>query len=253
MCILPGKRPSKGKRKSDDNEKPARKLKKRKVVMASVPLDTTIINIDDDSDGVPPSNPVPPNASSLSSPIFIASSSSQGSEQSTLATCSTAFTSGGLAESSSAASPSASPVLDRFVSNREPAPSSKPATTNKPASEPATSNEPASEPATSNELASEPAASNEPVSEPAASNELGLDLEKQGTVSNEASGRITRRSHRANVLYELSVSVHPKLTHHSTAPVWSFPLLHRRSLSLPTPQRHRNKIILQTTEFEKPT
>jgi len=94
--------------------------KKCKVVMVSVPLDATIINIDDDSDGVPPSNPVPPNiASSLSSPISIASSSSQGSEQSTLTTCSTAFTSGGLAESSSAASPSASPVIDLSVWQQE--------------------------------------------------------------------------------------------------------------------------------------
>ena len=47
MCILLGKRPSKGKRKSEDNENPAPKLKKCKVVMASVPLDATIINIDD--------------------------------------------------------------------------------------------------------------------------------------------------------------------------------------------------------------
>jgi hypothetical protein len=214
MCIPPGKRPSKGKRKSDDNEKPAPKLKKRKVVKASVPLDATIINIDDDSDGVPPSNPVPANvASSLSSPISIASSSSQGSEQSTLATRSTAFTSGGLAESSSAASPSASPVLDPSVSNREPAPSSEPAMTNQPASKPAASNQPASKPDASNEPASRPAASNEHAisnepstpttsNPPATSNEPGLDLEKPSAVSNEASSRITHRSHRPNVLYE---------------------------------------------------
>src|ERR1700678_1063747 len=201
MHILPGKRPSKGKRKSYDNEKAAPKPKKRKVVMVSVPLDATIINIGDDSDGVPPSNPVPPNvASSLSSPISISSSSSQGYEQSTLATCSTAFTSGGLAESSSAASPSASPVIDPSVSNREPAPSSEPAMTNEPASEPATSNGPASKPAASNEHAisnelSTPTTSNPP----ATFNEPGFDLEKTSAVLNEASSRITRRSHQANI------------------------------------------------------
>lgn len=195
MCILLGKRPSKGKRKSEDNEKPAPKLKKRKVVMASVPLDATIINIDDDSDGVPPSNPTPANvASSSSTPIFIASSLPQGSEQSSDSSLDTStFTSEGPAESSSAASPSASPVPDPSVSNREPAPSSEPATANEPASEPAASNEHAisNEPST-------PTTSNPP----ATSENPGLDLEKTSGVMNEASDRITRRSHRANVLYE---------------------------------------------------
>jgi hypothetical protein len=75
--------------------------------------------------------------------------------------------------------------------------------TKEPASEPAASNEPASEPAASNEHA----ISNEPSTPmtsnpPATSNEPGLDLEKPSTMSNEASSRITRRSHQANVLYE---------------------------------------------------
>ena len=166
--------------------------------MASVPLDATIISIDDDSDGVPPSNPVPPNVAS--SPVSIASSSSQGPEQSTLTTRPTALTSGGLAESSSAASPFASPVIDPSVPNREPAPSSKPATTSEPASEPAASNGSASEPAISNEHAiSNKLSTSNP---PATSNKPGFDLEKTSAVSNEASARITCRSHRANVLYE---------------------------------------------------
>ena len=200
-----------GKRKSDDTEKPAPKPKKCKVVMASVPLDATIISIDDDSDEVPPSNPVPPNvASSLSSPISIASLSSQGPEQSTLTTCSTAFTSGGLAETSSAALPTTSPFIDPSVSNREPTPSSKSAMTNEPASEPAASNGPASEPAISNEHAisnelSTPTTSNPP----ATSNEPGFDLKKTSAVSNEASSWITHRSHDSSGQCSVWILVFP--------------------------------------------
>jgi hypothetical protein len=190
MYILPGKRPSKGKRKRDDGEKPASKLKKQKVAIALLPPNATIINVDDDSDGVPRSNLVPTSSASPLSlaPISIASSSSQGSEQSTLATRSTEFTSASLAKSSSATGPSASPVLRPSVS-KEPAAASN---------EFAASNEPAmpNEHAVSNELStfSEPTMS-------AALNEHGPNVDETSGAS-ESSSRITRQSHRANVLYD---------------------------------------------------
>jgi hypothetical protein len=51
ICTFPGKRPSRGKRKNEDKleEKPAPKLKKRKITVApSLPVDATIIDIDDE-------------------------------------------------------------------------------------------------------------------------------------------------------------------------------------------------------------
>lgn len=204
MYILAGKRPSKGKRKRDDGEKPAPKLKKQKVAIASLPPNATIINVDDDSDGVPRSNLVPTrSASSLSlAPISIASSSSQGSEQSILATRSTEFTSASLAKSSSATGPSISPVLHPSVSNEPAAVSKEPAAASK---EPAAvSNESAAynEPAIPNEhaVSNESSTFSEPTMS-AALNERGPNVdETSGAI--ESSSRITRRSHRANVLYD---------------------------------------------------
>jgi hypothetical protein len=194
MYIFPGKRPSKGKRKHDNSENPAPKMKKQKVAVASLPPNTTIINVDDDSDEVRRSNLVPTNSASPLSlaPISIASSSSQGSEQLTLATHSTEFTSASLAKSSSATGPSTFPVLHPSVSN-EPAACNEPAASHEPAmpNDHAVSNEPST--------FSEPTMSNAS----AAFNERGLNVDESDETSgaSESSSRITRRSHQNNVLY----------------------------------------------------
>ena len=79
MYILPAKWPSKGKQKHNDSEKPAPKLKKQKVSIVFLPPNATIINIDNDIDGVPQSNLVPTSSASPLSlaPISIAFSLSQ--------------------------------------------------------------------------------------------------------------------------------------------------------------------------------
>jgi hypothetical protein len=113
ICIVTGKKPSKGKRKheEDPEEKPAPKTKKQKVKAAPPPLNTSIIHVQDDNDDddiyyTPAAASIPPTTttsfldvpssststssmsagSSLSAPIDVPSMLSQDIDQSTMAT-----------------------------------------------------------------------------------------------------------------------------------------------------------------------
>jgi len=209
-----GKRPSKGKRKSDDKDRPAPKSKKQKVAAAPLPANATIIAIDDEDkilpqvQGSPPTTTAGPGTSAglpTSPPSFVPSSSPQGTESSTDVGCSmeTISASSGSVEPPAAISP---PLMVPRI--EPPSPNVK----------------------------------------RTMSNEPGPNAEEVAAVSSKASSRVTRRTchqvcpksffakyaslhyffqPRVNVLYVFEVPAVCQLKSYFIAMAWLFPLLRR--------------------------